>query len=221
MILWLLKSKSCLCLTPGLIIDAFGELRDQQEQVKEDMEVSVRSCRAHFPDHVSERPERGGSGKDAGMASSVPVPAEHVRSGARGWTRGAWARAGGRSSVHCREAAGAVGPGPCGALTGCPGSCGLGVGPDFLLGGQGGSWQQGPQAEARRLQKLGLEKEQVDQAACPVPRAPFMLESVNVATWGQACQDPGRESAGLPSEAPVVRDEASCPSGAAGSPKCI
>lgn len=25
--------------TPGLIIDAFGELRDQQEQVKEDMEV--------------------------------------------------------------------------------------------------------------------------------------------------------------------------------------
>lgn len=25
---------------PGLIIDAFGELRDQQEQVKEDMEVS-------------------------------------------------------------------------------------------------------------------------------------------------------------------------------------
>lgn len=29
---------------PGLIIDAFGELRDQQEQVKEDMEVSVRSA---------------------------------------------------------------------------------------------------------------------------------------------------------------------------------
>lgn len=26
---------------PGLIIDAFGELRDQQEQVKEDMEVSL------------------------------------------------------------------------------------------------------------------------------------------------------------------------------------
>jgi hypothetical protein len=26
---------------PGLIIDAFGELRDQQEQVKEDMEVRV------------------------------------------------------------------------------------------------------------------------------------------------------------------------------------
>lgn len=24
---------------PGLIIDAFGELRDQQEQVREDMEV--------------------------------------------------------------------------------------------------------------------------------------------------------------------------------------
>ncbi len=28
-------------LKPGLIIDAFGELRDQQEQVKEDMEVSA------------------------------------------------------------------------------------------------------------------------------------------------------------------------------------
>lgn len=27
--------------TPGLIIDAFGELRDQQEQVKEDMEVRL------------------------------------------------------------------------------------------------------------------------------------------------------------------------------------
>lgn len=27
----------------GLIIDAFGELRDQQEQVKEDMEVRVDS----------------------------------------------------------------------------------------------------------------------------------------------------------------------------------
>lgn len=27
---------------PGLIIDAFGELRDQQEQVKEDMEVSLK-----------------------------------------------------------------------------------------------------------------------------------------------------------------------------------
>lgn len=26
-------------VTVGLIIDAFGELRDQQEQVKEDMEV--------------------------------------------------------------------------------------------------------------------------------------------------------------------------------------
>lgn len=26
-------------ITVGLIIDAFGELRDQQEQVKEDMEV--------------------------------------------------------------------------------------------------------------------------------------------------------------------------------------
>lgn len=28
-------------VAPGLIIDAFGELRDQQEQVKEDMEVRV------------------------------------------------------------------------------------------------------------------------------------------------------------------------------------
>ncbi len=26
---------------PGLIIDAFGELRDQLEQVKEDLEVSM------------------------------------------------------------------------------------------------------------------------------------------------------------------------------------
>lgn len=29
-----------MCAATGLIIDAFGELRDQQEQVKEDMEVS-------------------------------------------------------------------------------------------------------------------------------------------------------------------------------------
>lgn len=29
-------------LIQGLIIDAFGELRDQQEQVKEDMEVSCK-----------------------------------------------------------------------------------------------------------------------------------------------------------------------------------
>ena len=40
MILWLIETKLCLHLMPGLIIDAFGELRDQQEQVKEDMEVS-------------------------------------------------------------------------------------------------------------------------------------------------------------------------------------
>lgn len=39
-ILWLIEIKLCFRLTPGLIIDAFGELRDQQEQVKEDMEVS-------------------------------------------------------------------------------------------------------------------------------------------------------------------------------------
>lgn len=30
---------SYFTITVGLIIDAFGELRDQQEQVKEDMEV--------------------------------------------------------------------------------------------------------------------------------------------------------------------------------------
>jgi len=29
----------CTFVCAGLIIDAFGELRDQQEQVKEDMEV--------------------------------------------------------------------------------------------------------------------------------------------------------------------------------------
>lgn len=29
------------CVLTGLIIDAFGELRDQLEQVKEDMEVSI------------------------------------------------------------------------------------------------------------------------------------------------------------------------------------
>ena len=40
-ILWLIKIRLCFYLTPGLIIDAFGELRDQQEQVKEDMEVSL------------------------------------------------------------------------------------------------------------------------------------------------------------------------------------
>lgn len=40
-ILRLLTVKLCLYLTRGLIIDAFGELRDQQEQVKEDMEVSI------------------------------------------------------------------------------------------------------------------------------------------------------------------------------------
>lgn len=33
-------SRVCVCVcVSGLIIDAFGELRDQQEQVKEDMEV--------------------------------------------------------------------------------------------------------------------------------------------------------------------------------------
>ena len=33
-------------LCSGLIIDAFGELRDQQEQVKEDMEVRFRVVRS-------------------------------------------------------------------------------------------------------------------------------------------------------------------------------
>ena len=33
----------CVFFVTGLIIDAFGELRDQQEQVKEDMEVRVDS----------------------------------------------------------------------------------------------------------------------------------------------------------------------------------
>lgn len=35
-----------LHLSSGLIIDAFGELRDQQEQVKEDMEVRLCSSQA-------------------------------------------------------------------------------------------------------------------------------------------------------------------------------
>lgn len=48
------KIKPCLCLIPGLIIDAFGELRDQQEQVKEDMEVSlsVSNSAVLIGDHV-------------------------------------------------------------------------------------------------------------------------------------------------------------------------
>lgn len=33
-----------LLKNPGLIIDAFGELRDQQEQVREDMEVPFFLC---------------------------------------------------------------------------------------------------------------------------------------------------------------------------------
>lgn len=51
MILWAIKTNPCLYLTPGLIIDAFGELRDQQEQVKEDMEVSLPFL--HVPDGCS------------------------------------------------------------------------------------------------------------------------------------------------------------------------
>lgn len=38
----LLLCKRKMCVATGLIIDAFGELRDQQEQVKEDMEVRVQ-----------------------------------------------------------------------------------------------------------------------------------------------------------------------------------
>lgn len=34
-------------LCAGLIIDAFGELRDQQEQVREDMEVQLRIIYFH------------------------------------------------------------------------------------------------------------------------------------------------------------------------------
>jgi len=40
-LLWLIKIRLYFYWTLGLIIDAFGELRDQQEQVKEDMEVSL------------------------------------------------------------------------------------------------------------------------------------------------------------------------------------
>ena len=35
------------CVVAGLIIDAFGELRDQQEQVKEDMEVRADLMLTH------------------------------------------------------------------------------------------------------------------------------------------------------------------------------
>lgn len=39
-VVWLVNfSTVCGLNIQGLIIDAFGELRDQQEQVKEDMEV--------------------------------------------------------------------------------------------------------------------------------------------------------------------------------------
>lgn len=52
---------------PGLIIDAFGELRDQQEQVKEDMEVG----------HVWE-PPRGITGPwGVKQASTLMSPATH------------------------------------------------------------------------------------------------------------------------------------------------
>lgn len=40
------KHRQTIVFFSGLIIDAFGELRDQQEQVKEDMEVR------HFLSHT-------------------------------------------------------------------------------------------------------------------------------------------------------------------------
>lgn len=43
---------SVFCLT-GLIIDAFGELRDQQEQVREDMEVRVWLVTFHNIDSIT------------------------------------------------------------------------------------------------------------------------------------------------------------------------
>ena len=36
------------CVVSGLIIDAFGELRDQLEQVKEDLEVLTPVLYSHF-----------------------------------------------------------------------------------------------------------------------------------------------------------------------------
>lgn len=41
----------CMFVCTGLIIDAFGELRDQQEQVKEDMEV-LRSLLSNKKIHI-------------------------------------------------------------------------------------------------------------------------------------------------------------------------
>jgi hypothetical protein len=40
--------KLVACPATGLIIDAFGELRDQLEQVKEDMEVMYCIILSHF-----------------------------------------------------------------------------------------------------------------------------------------------------------------------------
>ena len=46
----------------GLIIDAFGELRDQQEQVKEDMEVKDKTLKVNtFSSHMHK------------MAASSPI----------------------------------------------------------------------------------------------------------------------------------------------------
>lgn len=39
---WQIFNTSSHDVAAGLIIDAFGELRDQQEQVKEDMEVQIK-----------------------------------------------------------------------------------------------------------------------------------------------------------------------------------
>jgi len=46
-----------LCLAAGLIIDAFGELRDQLEQVREDMEVSQPETRVMGITTANRRPE--------------------------------------------------------------------------------------------------------------------------------------------------------------------
>lgn len=55
----------CALITPGLIIDAFGELRDQQEQVKEDMEVG------HVKGQTLGTWRRQGEGFPVGLHSDV------------------------------------------------------------------------------------------------------------------------------------------------------
>lgn len=77
------KIKPCLSLIPGLIIDAFGELRDQQEQVKEDMEVSlsVSDSAILIGDHVlflcslyQRVPDVGHRGRDMGVGPAACFP---------------------------------------------------------------------------------------------------------------------------------------------------